>query len=182
MNRRFCCVAAAFCCACLAGCYRKTVEDGAIVYSFQPWVPLLTLVGGVVAVPVGIALYRGNNRTWGAACVILGPLAAGGLAPGMFQDHVRVDAEGFQSRHGFWFAPTVHNIRYADLDQVRVSFEEHRSLRRRRSYSYYFDCYFKSGAQERVPLGDIMRQALPEIAEQFRSHGVPVHIPPNLPD
>jgi hypothetical protein len=94
---------------------------------------------------------------------------------------VVVNQEGFYSRHGFWWSPTVHNIRYDELDLVRLVVEEKPS-RRGKTYSYYFDCTFKTGKQERVPLGDIMREALPEIAEQFRQHGVPVELPPNLPD
>ncbi len=63
---------------------------------------------------------------------------------------------------------------------VRVVVEE-KPGRSGKTYSYYYDCIFKSGKQERVPLGEVMREALPEIAEQFRKHGVPVEIPPNLP-
>ena len=48
--------------------------------------------------------------------------------------------------------------------------------------SYHFDCHLKSGKMERVPLDDIMREALPEIVDQFEKHGVPVQIPPNLPE
>lgn len=169
-------------CVLLAGCYKKEIQDGAIVFSFQPWVPMLIIVAGVVAVPVGIVLYRNNARFWGACCLVLGPLAAVVVAPGMFLDRVSVGPDGFYSRHGFWFSPTTHHIRYDDLAQVRVTVEEHRGRRGRRTYSYFFDCYFKSGGQERVPLGDIMREALPEIADQFRRHGVQVYIPANLPE
>jgi hypothetical protein len=170
------------CAVLLAGCYKKEVQqDGAIVFSFQPWVPLLVIVGGVAAVPVGFVLWPRGQRTWGAGCVILGVLAVVGLAPGMFLDKVSVGPEGFYSRHGLWFSPQTHSIRYEELAHVRVTVEE-RGSRRRRTYSYYFDCYFKNGGQERVPLGDIMREALPEIADQFRKHGVQVYLPPNLPD
>ena len=61
---------------------------------------------------------------------------------------------------------------------VELTFSQGRG----KTYSYYFDCHFKAGKKERVPLGDIMREALPEIAEQFRKHGVPVQIPANLPN
>ncbi|HWG44904.1 MAG TPA: hypothetical protein VN688_19175 [Gemmataceae bacterium] len=92
-----------------------------------------------------------------------------------------MNQDGFYSRHGFWWNQTIHQIRYEELNRVQLVVEG-KTGRRGKTYSYYFDCSFKSGKQERVPLGDIMREALPEIAEQFRRHGVPVQIPANLPD
>lgn len=90
-----------------------------------------------------------------------------------------MNQEGFYSRHGFWWYPINHDIRFEELQEVRVVAEKRGG--RGGGYSYYLDCGFKSGNVDRVPLGDVMREALPEIAEQFRSHGVPVHIPPDLP-
>lgn len=112
---------------------------------------------------------------------LAGPLVAGAIAPGMYLDRVIVNQDGFYSRHGFWWDPTIHRITYEELKLVRLAVEE-QSSRRGKTYTYYFDCSFKSGKQERVPLGDIMREAVPEIAEQFRRHGVPVELPPNLPN
>ena len=181
MKRRLCWILAGLCFPVIAGCYQKVSEDGNLVFAFQPWVPLLVVVIGLAAVPVGIFLIIRKQYFWGIALALAGPLAAGGLAPGLYLDKVIVNQEGFYSRHGFWWDPTIHQIRYEELSLVRLGFEE-KTNRGRKSYSFYFDCVFKSGKQERVPLGDIMREALPEIAEQFRTHGVPVQIPPNLPD
>ncbi len=167
--------------AIIAGCYRQASENGGMVFSFQVWVPLLVALVGLAAVPVGIVLFTRNLRLWGVCLAIGGPLAAVVVAPTMYLDRVVVDQEGFYSRHGFWWSPTVHRIRYEELTQVQLAFEE-QTTRRGKRYNYFFDCSFKSGKRERVPLGDIMRQALPQIAEQFRQHGVQVQIPPNLPD
>jgi hypothetical protein len=172
---------AAWCFTVIAGCYQKESENGSLVFSFQAWVPLLVALAGLAVVPVGIVLFARKRRFWGICLMVAGPLAAVGIAPGLYLDRVVVNQEGFYSRHGFWWDPGIHQIRYEDLNQVQVGFDE-TTVRGRKSYSYYFECSFKSGKQERVPLGDIMREALPEIAEQFRQHGVPVLIPPNLPN
>lgn len=169
------------CCLALAGCYRKVSEGGSLTLSLQPWVPLLVAIAGVVLVPVGVVLLTRRQLLWGIALPVVGLLMAIAIAPGMYLDRVVVNEEGFTSRHGFWWSPSVHDIRYKDLSVVRVVVEE-RTTRRGKSYSYSFDCSFKSGREERVPLGDVMREALPEIAQQFRAHGVPVEIPPNLPE
>jgi hypothetical protein len=180
MRRRLICGFAGLCCVVLAGCYQKVEEKSGLTFTFQPWVPLLVALGGVIALPIGIVLFNRGQRFWGVLLAVGGPLIAGGVAPGMYMDRVVVNQDGFYSRHGFWFSPKIHDIRYEDLSQVKLVVEESTG-RRGKSYSYYFDCSFKSGKQERVPLGDIMREALPEIAGQFRQHGVPVLIPPNLP-
>ena len=181
MKQRLKCLFVGACCVLLAGCYQKVSDKEELVFSFQAWVPLLVALAGMAAIPVGIVFIARKRRFWGICLAVAGPLAAVAIAPGMYLDRVVVNQEGFYSRHGFWWNPTVHNIRYDELTLVRLVVEEKMS-RGRKTYSYYFDCSFKQGRQERVPLGDIMREALPEIAERFRQHGVPVQIPPNLPD
>jgi hypothetical protein len=167
-------------CSVSAGCYQKVSENGNLTFSFQPWVALLVGFGGLAAVPVGMLVFR-KQRFRGVLLMIIGPLLAVAVAPGLYLDRVIVNQEGFYSRHGFWWSPSVHQIRYEELATVRLVIEE-KTGRRGKTYSYFFDCSLKSGKQERVPLGDIMREALPEIADQFRQHGVQVLFPPNLPD
>lgn len=181
MLRRLALALTGVCCLAAVGCIEKAAGADGTVYSFQTWIPALLVVAGVAGVPGGILLFRRKSRFWGVVLVVVGPVIASVVAPGMFLDKVVVGEDGFTSRHGFWWNPSIHTVRYDDLSQVRLTVEE-RSGRRGKKYSYYFDCDLKSGRQERVPLGDIMREAVPEIAGQFRKHGVPVHIPPNLPD
>lgn len=166
----------------MTGCHDKVANNGNINITFSLWVPLLLLIGGLAAVPIGILLVRKRQRFWGITLLLVGPLVGLALAPGMFQDRVTVNQEGFYSRHGFWWDPTIHEIKYDHLAAVRITIEERTGRRGRKSYSYYFDCSFKSGQQERVPLGDLMKEALPDITEQFRQHGVQVVIPSNLPE
>ncbi|HYH69173.1 MAG TPA: hypothetical protein VD866_31050 [Urbifossiella sp.] len=174
-------VLAALGCAAVAGCYQKVAEGTTLVYSCQPWLPVLLVVAGVAAVPLGVWVFRRKSRMWGVVLAVAGPVAAGVVGPTMFLDRVMVTDDGFTSRHGFWWSPSVHEVRYDDLANVRLV-EEERSGRRGKNYSYFFDCTFKSCKQERVPLGDVMREALPEIAVRFREHDVPVALPPNLPN
>ncbi len=57
MRQRLSRLAAGLCFLALAGCYRKVSENGALVFSFEPWIPLLAAVIGVAAIPVGIVLF-----------------------------------------------------------------------------------------------------------------------------
>jgi hypothetical protein len=181
--KRFVSISAlAICCSLLAGCYDKVTDANGLTFSFQIWVPIAIILAGIVAVPIGIVLLRRKQYFWGVVLVLGGIAGAFAIAPGMFLDKVIVNQTGFYSRHGFWWNSTVHDIKYDQLNLVQLVVEESTGRRGRKNYSYYFDCSLKSGKRDRVPLGDIMREALPEIAEQFRKHGVTVQMPPNLPN
>ena len=182
MKRRMRWIVAAMGLAAVSGCYQQTSENGGLVFSYQAWVPVAVALGCLALVPVGILLFTQKKRLWGVVLALGGPIAAIVIAPTMYKDRVVVNDDGFYSRHGFWWDPTVHEIKYDDLNLVKLIVEEKIGRRGRKSYSYYYDCSFKSGKQERVPLGDLIRQALPEITGRFRKHGVQVDVPPNLPE
>ncbi len=166
--------AVALCFVAIAGCYNKVNQNGSLVVSFQLWVPILVILGGLALIPIGIVLAIQRKYIWGIVLIITGPIAAGFIAPGMFLDQAIAGPDEFYSRHGFWWSPTTHRVRYNDLREVRISIEE-KMGRRGKTTSYYFDCTYKDGRTERVPLGDLMRQAAPEMIARFNQHGVVVH-------
>jgi hypothetical protein len=182
MKNRLSCIFVGFLCILIVGCYQKEPENDGVVISFQAWGPLLLVLAGLASVPLGILLFARSQRFRALAVImcIAGPVAAGVIAPGMFLDRVVVNQDGFSARYGLWWNPSVHQIRYEELNLVRLDVVE-KTSRGRKTYSYYFDCSYKSGKQERIPLGDLMRQAAPELVQQFHKHGVPVMTPPNLP-
>lgn len=181
MKRRLSWVFAGFALAVVAGCYQQTSENGTFVYKHQAWVAPIVALVGVAFVPVGVLLFAQKRRLWGVCLAVGGPIAAVVVAPTMYLDRVVVNDESFSSRHGFWWDPTVEQIRYEDLTGVQYVVKESIGRRGRKNYSYYFDCSFKKANQKRVPLGDLMRQALPEITARFQKHGIPFLVPPNLP-
>lgn len=46
------------------------------------------------------------------------------IAPMMYLDRVAVNQDGFYSHRGFWWNPTVHQIRYDELSEVRLVVDE----------------------------------------------------------
>jgi hypothetical protein len=161
-------------------------EDGNKVITFQPWVPWLVGLLGVAAIPAGIVLltrkqFFGRQRFCAVCLIVVGPLLAGILAPQIYFDRVTIGRQGLYYQHGPWWNPTIQQIRYDDLALVRIGFER-RFTRRGTEYSYHLDCLFKFGKQERIPLGDLLKEAWPDLLEQLLEHGVPVEIPPDLPE
>lgn len=49
-------------CTILVGCYQKVSNSDGIVFSFQPWVPLLAILAGLAVVAAGIILYVCKQR------------------------------------------------------------------------------------------------------------------------
>lgn len=182
MIRRVCYLLIVITTMMVTGCYQKDITNEGTVYSIQSWVPILTGLGGIIAVVVGIMLLKYQKYMWGIVFAIGGPIATVAIAPMLMMDRVVVSQQGFISTHGFWWSKTIHDIKYAELANVVISVEEKTGRRGRKNYSYYFDCSFKSGGQERVPLGDLMREALKDILQQFMLNKVPVSIPPQLSD
>src|SRR5262245_54146842 len=111
-------IAARFGSLLLAGCYRKTTDNG-IVVTFAPWVPASIIFAGFVVVVLGVFLFARRQRLWGILAALGGIFFAGAVAPGMYQDKTAVTDQGFYSRHGFWWNPSIHDIRYEDLTGVR---------------------------------------------------------------
>jgi hypothetical protein len=164
----------------LAGCTQRVEQNGDVVHSYETWVPIAIGVGGLLAVPVGVLMFRKGKKFWGILVAVLGPLASVGLAPGMAEDSVTVNNEHFVSTHGFWWDRQKHDVRFDDLTSIKV-FVEEKQGRRGKTYSYYFDCSYRNKPTERVPLGDLMKEALPDIAAQFREHNVNVLGAENMP-
>lgn len=77
---------AGLCFTALAGCYRKVSENGGLVFSYEPWVPLVVVVGGLAVLLVGVVLLVRKQLFWGICLVIVGPLVLGVVAPGMYLD------------------------------------------------------------------------------------------------
>ena len=182
MKRRSILAVAGSCCLLFSGCYRRVSENGRLELSFEIWVPLVAALACILGVPLGVVVFRNSKKLAGVILALGGPMLLVGFVPSLFMDRVVVTGEGFTSTHGVWWDQTRHDVKYADLQGVNVVVEEKIGRRGKKNYSYFFDCTSKSGKMERVPLGDLMKKAIPDIITQFGDHGVAVQLPANLPE
>jgi hypothetical protein len=156
----------------LASCYNVETVDGQRVYHFAGWVRALVPLAALAAVPVGWLVRR--RSVWlSFVLLILAPVLLVMVAPATFVDKVVVDGQHFECRYGFWWAPSQHNVRFADLREIRLA--ETVSINRGgKQYHYTLHCFQKAGGEEKVPVGDLMKQALDDILSQARAAGVPL--------
>lgn len=156
------------------GCVRETTEGTTHVFQNELWVPIATFFGGVVA---GVAgwFVKAHSARFGWTMIILGPIAAIGLAPALFLDRVTVDDSGISARLGVWIFSGPLEVKYADLAQVRLIKEESTGRRGRKNVNYSMMCEKKSGEPTKVPLGnDVIETAAPTFLEAVQQRGIPI--------
>lgn len=155
----------------LTGCVKKSVVDGASIYSIEWWATALTVVGSIGLGAYGLYLRGQDWRGWILVVVGVGGLLLG--APSIALDRTVVDARHFETRHGFWVAPSVQNVSYDNLSGLNL--HEKVSWRKgRKRVSYEFQCRMKDGSTVTVPLGDVMKEAAAEIIVHVQGRGIPI--------
>src|SRR5688572_6842079 len=100
------------------GCVDRSVKGDEIVYGFSWWVPVITLLGALVLLPVGWLL-RNKSSRFGWGMMLISPVLAIVVFPTTLTDKVRVDANHFESADGVWFMSTKHDVKFADLHELR---------------------------------------------------------------
>ena len=157
------------------GCVDRSVKGDEIVYGFSWWVPVITLLGALVLLPVGWLL-RSKSSRFGWGMMLISPVLAIVVFPTTLTDKVRVDANHFESADGVWFMSTKHDVKFDDLHELRHVTYEERGRRGRKRTKQKFLCIRTGGAKESVSIGALLQRAEEEIMERARAKGVTVTI------
>lgn len=151
------------------------VDGTTHTFTYEWWIPSVILLGGLVAIPVGLVLRRSTSR-FGWALLIGGPIAALGVAPSLFLDRSVVDDQHFSVRSGIWGMTAVHDVVYDKLANVRYIVEESTGRRGRTNYSYYLVCTNRDGTTAKIPMGNHCAEAAAvEFLKQAAALNVPIH-------
>lgn len=156
-----------------AGCVRETPTGTGSAFTFETWIPASLTLAGVVVLAAGVGLLA--KRRWKPGLVALAVGLFGlVLGPNLFFDRAEVDDEHLSLRTGFWFAPTVHEVRFADVASIEGEAQE-RSTRRGTRTDFTLVFRRRSGPAERVPLGDLMKRGPMQKALQVAAgRGIPM--------
>jgi hypothetical protein len=153
----------------VSGCYERVSLGNQSLYHFAWWLGPAVIAAGILAVPIGWFVRKQNGR-WGFVLMVMGPVLLIIAAPAMYSDRVLIDEEHFETRYGFWFSPTVQNIRFDDLQAIRYV-----AVRARRGRTNYeLRCTRKSGGEATVHAGDLVKNAVPEILTRAKAKGIVV--------
>ncbi|HEY1784917.1 MAG TPA: hypothetical protein VGG30_05180, partial [Pirellulales bacterium] len=146
MNRRIMnkCFVLAILLAVVGGCVQESTDGATQTFSYELWLPVCVLLGGIVAAPAGWYLREYSGRL-GWALLIGGPIAAIFFAPSLFRDRAIIDDAGFSLRTGIWGLTAVHEVKFDDIKVVRVTAEEVTGRRGRKETKVYMICERKDG-------------------------------------
>ncbi|HVP10395.1 MAG TPA: hypothetical protein VMV94_04310 [Phycisphaerae bacterium] len=167
-------VSAGIALALLSGCVRVTDDGDRQVIDYELWVPLVLLLGCLVAIPAGWFL-RDTSQRIGWGLMILGVLFLITGVPSIWRDRVTIDAQKFTVRTGFWGVTSVHAVDFDDVQLMRLIVEEKTDSRGRSRTNEYLACQKKSGGIAKVPMSNEMCQtALPYILKAAEQRGISV--------
>jgi hypothetical protein len=156
------------------GCVRETTAGGARVFSYELWLPIVVLLGGVIGTIAGVLLRQIWSRfAW--SLIVVGLLATLLFAPSLFRDRAVLDDSSYSLRTGIWGMTAVHHVRFEDLARVRVAAEEKRGRRGSTRTNYYMYCERKNGTTSKVPLGNRVAAAgAQHFLDAVKSRGIPL--------
>ncbi len=154
----------------VSGCYQKRTNGNESIYTFAIYVKLGVPLAGLLLIPIGMAVRRFVSRKWGMVCLLMTPLIFFIATPSMLLDYLRVNPKEFGVRYGFWFSPTVVDIPFENLTQIRYGFADDNRSR-------MLFCDFKDGTRKKLSAGDLIQFGVPEVLDQAKKNGVKVISP-----
>jgi hypothetical protein len=154
----------------LAGCYEHETSGNESIYRFAWWLGPVILVSGILTTLIGWCFRR---RKWGLAALIVGPLYVLLMTPAMYNDYVLIDDDHFEQRSGLWMSPTVHNVRFDELQEIRYVVDTDARGRRQDELR----CMTTAGTLVVVNVGNLVKKIVPEIFARAKAKGVRVVIP-----
>ena len=152
-NRAICLVGLMLLVAMASGCVRESNNGDAHRFGYELWITGLVFLGGLIATPVGWFLKDTTGRL-GWALLILGPIAALGIAPSMFLDHVEVRPDGFSRHSGIYGMTANAEVKFADVNHMHLSTVEECGRRGRKVMRTYLMWEMKDGSTVKLPAGN----------------------------
>ena len=157
------------------GCVHESDSGSTHVVKYEWWLPLSVFLGGAIAGPAGWLLRRSSER-FGWGLLILGPLAAIGLAPSLFMESATLDDNTYKVRSGFWGMTASQDIELSKLKTVTITTEERRGRRGRKTKSNYLVCEFQDGTTTKLSANnDVTRAAASHFVDKISARGITVN-------
>lgn len=158
----------------LTGCVQESSDGAGRIFTYQLWVPLSVLLVGVAG-GVGGWFLREQSARIGWGLLIMGPLAAVFFAPSLLRDRAVVNDNKFSVRTGIWGLTAVHEVKLANLKQVRIISEQVRGRRGSKRTNYYLLCEGSDGATSKVPVNNAVSEAAaPHFLKRVADLGIPI--------
>ena len=138
------------------GCVKETVVGTRTVFEYESWVPAGALLGCIVAVVVGW-LFRKRFERYAWGLVVAGVGVGVVVPPSLWRDRATIDADGFSLRTGIWGLTSVHQVRFEQVQAIRVVTKSSRVRGKR--FDYYLQCQGQAVVLAEVPVNNHLARA-----------------------
>lgn len=157
-----------------SGCVQKEVQGDLSIWTYESWVSAAVVLGGL-AIAGGAFLFRKVGAgAWIVLVVAL--LVVFTFGPIGFFDRLELDQQHLSTRWGFWFAPTLHDIRFDDVSRIDYTKETRRGRRGRTNTSYYLVFTTKNGEQHKLgATNSLMEAAADDLISALSAKGLSVN-------
>ena len=156
------------------GCIQETESGSGHKFTYELWVPLSVMGGGILCLVFGGVLWAFRNAyKW--TLIVLGVIGTL-LGPSMFFEYATVDPQGFSIRTGIPYFTSPESVQFDDVQGVRQTKKVTRGRRGRRTTNYYYEFQLKSGQTTSVNMtgNDLRRRAKTRIDQQLTDRNIVV--------
>ena len=157
----------------MSGCVERKIDGDVILFEYLWWVFPAFLFVGAIGTIGGVVALRGNKgpriRRLAWAAAIIGPIIALVFPPLVRIPPMELDASGFRLQTGFWFAPQRQELVFDSTEAIEIS--SSRSVGHR-IVETELVCTHSNGSVQRIPVGDQLLQALPDVVTFAKKSGV----------
>lgn len=166
----------------MSGCVRQQAgPDGIESFSYEWWMPGVTMLGGVAGILVGMKLVK-FIRKLGVAFVMTGLIASLVIGPSMLFDAAVVAEDQFELKTGVWGLTCQHEVDFHELTDACRVIERKTDSKGRSQSSIYLLCRYRDGGTKKIPLGsEVAKAAAPLLMQRMESFGIAVQDQVGLP-
>jgi hypothetical protein len=161
--------------AFVTGCFDQTIDGDKITMTCSPWVEQVVIGLSIGAFVVAFVL-RKRSITVPIAFIVVGLFGFLVLLPVAQLDNIVLDDEHYERNGGFSYFHRVHDeINFKQTKQIEIIQVKKKGRRGGTQNNYYFVVTDKVGSEPReLPIGDMARNMISEIADRARKQGVEV--------
>lgn len=170
MNRRFhpFCVLTVLLLS-VTGCVSEQTSGSTQTFAYEWWLPLSVVLGGIAAVPAGLAL-RSKSERYGWGLLIAGPLFAV-LGAFLYSERAVLDDSRFVSSRLF----KSHEVKFETLKLVRITSEIVTGRRGRKETKYFVTCTRADGTTEKIGVTNaVLEAAVPKFIEKAAERNIQI--------
>ncbi len=151
------------------GCVSEQTSGATQTFTYAWWLPTLVVLGGIAAVPAGLAVKTKSER-YGWGLLIAGPLFAV-LGAFLFSERAVLDDSGFVTSRLF----NSHDVRFDSLKLVRITSEVETGRRGRKSTKVYVTCTRADGSTAKIGVTNaVLEAAIPRFIEKVAQRNIQI--------